>query len=68
VTTVAGDITSEEGRQAALRACAAARHPGQQRRRPAAGRLPRLGPRDLDQGAEANMIAPILMIRAVVDA
>ena len=28
----------------------AGRHPGQQRRRPAAGRLPRLGPRRLDQG------------------
>ena len=28
----------------------AGRHPGQQRRRSAAGRLPRLGPRGLDQG------------------
>ncbi len=44
---VACDITTAEGRAAALAACPAARHPRQQRRRPAAGRFPRLGPRRL---------------------
>ena len=47
-TAVAGDITTPEGRAAALAACPAARHPGQQRRRPAARRLSRLGRGGLD--------------------
>ena len=50
VTAVAVDVTTDAGRKQVLAACPRARHPRQQRRRPAAGRLPRLGPRRLDQG------------------
>jgi NAD(P)-dependent dehydrogenase (short-subunit alcohol dehydrogenase family) len=50
VRTVAGDITTPRAAPRAGRLPAGG-HPGQQRRRPAAGRLPRLGPRRLDQGA-----------------
>ena len=51
VAWVACDITTPEGRAAALAACPRARHPGQQRRRAAAGRFPRLGPRGVDPRA-----------------
>ena len=51
VTAVPGDITTEAGRTAALAACPDAGYPGQQRRRTAAGRFPRLGPRCLDPRA-----------------
>ena len=51
VRAVAGDITTAGRPRRGARRLPAGRHPGQQRRRPAAGRLPRLGPRRLDQGA-----------------
>ena len=45
----------------------AARHPRQQRRRPAAGRLPRLGSRRWIRALDANMLTPIELIKATVD-
>ncbi len=51
VRAVAGDITTRRRPRRRAGGLPAGRHPGQQRRRPAAGRLPRLGPRRLDQGA-----------------
>jgi len=67
VTPVAGDITTEEGRRAALAALPGARHPGEQRRRSAARRL-----REWDRAAwmkalDANMLTPIELIKATVD-
>jgi 3-oxoacyl-[acyl-carrier protein] reductase len=67
VTTVSGDITSEEGRQAALRACASPDILVNNAGGPPPGDF-----RDWDRetwikALDANMIAPILMIRAVVD-
>ena len=50
VTPVPGDITTEAGRAAALAACPEPGHPGEQRRRPAARRFPRMEPRRMDQG------------------
>ena len=50
VTAVARRHHHRAGRAAALAACPRARHPGEQRRRPAARRFPRMGPRRLDQG------------------
>ena len=51
VIAVPGDITTPAGRAAALARLPAGRHPDQQRRRSAAGRLSRLDARRLDQGA-----------------
>ncbi len=67
VTPVAGDITTEEGRRAALAAC-----PSPDILVNNAGGPPPGDFRDWDRDAwvkalEANMIAPILLIRAVVD-
>ncbi len=67
VTAVPGDITTEEGRQAALRACASPDILVNNAGGPPPGDF-----RDWDRetwikALEANMIAPILMIRAVVD-
>src|SRR5712691_514188 len=67
VTTVPGDITTEEGRQAALRACASPDILVNNAGGPPPGDF-----RDWDRetwikALDANMIAPILMIRAVVD-
>src|SRR5437879_10939112 len=67
VTAVPGDITTEEGRQAALRACATPDILVNNAGGPPPGDF-----RDWDRetwikALEANMIAPILMIRAVVD-
>src|SRR5205807_5643148 len=68
VTTVPGDITTQEGRQAALRACASPDILVNNAGGPPPGDF-----RDWDRetwvkALDANMIAPILMIRAVIDA
>jgi 3-oxoacyl-[acyl-carrier protein] reductase len=67
VATVPGDITTEEGRQAVLRAC-----PAPDILVNNAGGPPPGDFRDWDRDTwikalDANMIAPILLIRAVVD-
>jgi len=67
VTAVPGDISTDEGRQAALRACASPDILVNNAGGPPPGDF-----RDWDRetwikALEANMIAPILMIRAVVD-
>ena len=67
VTTVTGDITTEEGRRAALAAC-----PAPDILVNNAGGPPPGDFRDWDREAwvkalDANMIAPILLIRAVID-
>ncbi|HEX9049555.1 MAG TPA: SDR family oxidoreductase [Anaeromyxobacter sp.] len=67
VTPVAGDVTTEEGRRAALAAC-----PAPDILVNNAGGPPPGDFRDWDRDAwvralEANMITPILLIRAVVD-
>src|SRR5205823_7015676 len=67
VTAVPGDISTEEGRQAALRACASPDILVNNAGGPPPGDF-----RDWDRetwikALETNMIAPILMIRAVVD-
>ncbi len=51
VAWVACDITTPDGRARALGACPRSGHPGEQRRRAAAGRFPRLGPRGVDSRA-----------------
>jgi 3-oxoacyl-[acyl-carrier protein] reductase len=58
VRAVAGDITTDAGRAAALAACPAGGHPGQQRRRAAARRLPRLGPRRVDRRPRRQHAGP----------
>ena len=67
VTAVPGDISTEEGRQAALRACASPDILVNNAGGPPPGDF-----RDWDRetwikALETNMLAPILMIRAVVD-
>ena len=67
IKTAAGDITTPEGREAALKAC-----PAPDILVNNAGGPPPGDFRDWDRDAwiralDANMIAPILMIRAVVD-
>ena len=67
VKTVAGDITTPEGREAALKAC-----PAPDILVNNAGGPPRGNFRDWDREAwvkalDANMLAPILLIRAVID-
>jgi 3-oxoacyl-[acyl-carrier protein] reductase len=67
VTSVAGDITTEAGRRAALAACAAPDILVNNAGGPPPGNF-----RDWDRNAwvqalDANMIAPILLIRAVLD-
>jgi len=68
VTAVAGDITSPEGREAALKACPSPEILVNNAGGPAPGDF-----RSWDRDAwvkalDANMIAPILLMRAVVDA
>ncbi len=68
VSTVAGDITTPQGREAALKACASPDILINNAGGPPPGDF-----RDWDRDAwmralDANMIAPILMMRAVVDA
>jgi 3-oxoacyl-[acyl-carrier protein] reductase len=67
VTAVAGDITTEEGRRAALAACPAPDILVNNAGGPSPGDF-----RDWDREAwvkalDANMIAPILLVRAVID-
>ena len=67
VSTVAGDITTPQGREAALKACASPDILVNNAGGPPPGDF-----RDWDRDAwikalDANMIAPILMMRAVVD-
>src|SRR6266852_4163145 len=68
VSTVAGDITTPQGREAALKACASPDILINNAGGPPPGDF-----RDWDRDAwikalDANMISPILMMRAVVDA
>jgi 3-oxoacyl-[acyl-carrier protein] reductase len=68
VTAVAGDITTEEGRQAALKACAAPDILVNNAGGPPPGDF-RNWERDAwIKALDANMITPILLIRAVLDA
>ena len=68
VTAVAGDITTEEGRQAALQACAAPDILVNNAGGPPPGDF-RNWERDAwIKALDANMITPILLIRAVIDA
>jgi len=68
VTAVAGDITTQEGRQAALAACAAPDILVTNAGGPPPGDF-RAWDRDAwIKALDANMLAPILLIRAVVDA
>jgi 3-oxoacyl-[acyl-carrier protein] reductase len=67
ISTVAGDITTREGREAALAACASPDILVNNAGGPPPGDF-----RDWDRDAwvkalDANMIAPILMMRAVID-
>src|SRR6267378_5825440 len=67
VTTVAGDITAEEGRQAALRACASPDILVNNAGGPPPGDF-----RDWDRDAwiraiDANMLTPIELIKATID-
>src|SRR6267143_3832409 len=68
VTTVAGDITSEEGRQAALRACASPDILVNNAGGPSPGDFRNWERDTWIKALDANMIAPILLIRAVLDA
>jgi 3-oxoacyl-[acyl-carrier protein] reductase len=68
VTAVAGDITTEEGREAALKACAAPDILVNNAGGPPPGDF-RTWERDTwIKALDANMITPILLIRAVIDA
>jgi len=68
VTAVAGDITTQDGRQAALAACAAPDILVTNAGGPPPGDF-RAWDRDAwIKALDANMLAPILLIRAVVDA
>ncbi len=67
VTAVAGDITTEEGRKAALAACASPDILINNAGGPPPGDFRNWEREAWIQALDANMIAPILMIRAVVD-
>jgi 3-oxoacyl-[acyl-carrier protein] reductase len=67
VKTVVGDITTEEGRQAALRACASPDILVNNAGGPPPGDFRNWGRDDWVKAVDANMITPILLIRAVVD-
>jgi 3-oxoacyl-[acyl-carrier protein] reductase len=68
VTAVAGDITTEEGRQAALKACAAPDILVNNAGGPPPGDFRNWERDTWIKALDANMIAPILLIRAVLDA
>jgi 3-oxoacyl-[acyl-carrier protein] reductase len=68
VTAVAGDITTEEGRQAALKACGSPDILVNNAGGPPPGDFRNWGREDWVKALDANMITPILLIRAVVDA
>jgi 3-oxoacyl-[acyl-carrier protein] reductase len=67
VTAVAGDITTEEGRQAALKACAAPDILVNNAGGPPPGDFRNWERDTWIKALDANMITPILLIRAVVD-
>jgi 3-oxoacyl-[acyl-carrier protein] reductase len=67
VTAVVGDITTEEGREAALKACASPDILVNNAGGPPPGDFRHWGRDDWVKALDANMIAPILLIRAVVD-
>jgi 3-oxoacyl-[acyl-carrier protein] reductase len=67
VKTVVGDITTEEGRQAALKACAAPDILVNNAGGPPPGDFRNWGREEWVKALEANMISPILLIRAVID-
>lgn len=68
VTAVAGDITTEEGRQAALEACASPDILVNNAGGPPPGDFRNWERDTWIKALDANMITPILLIRAVVDA
>ena len=65
--TVAADITTRFGRSAAPSRLPATRHPPQQCRRPAPGRLPRVVAGDWIDALDTMMLSPIEMMRLTVD-
>jgi 3-oxoacyl-[acyl-carrier protein] reductase len=67
VAAVAGDITTEEGRLAALKACPAPDILVNNAGGPPPGDFRNWGRDDWVKAVDANMITPILLIRAVVD-
>jgi 3-oxoacyl-[acyl-carrier protein] reductase len=67
VTAAAGDITTEEGRQAALKACPAPDILVNNAGGPPPGDFRAWQREDWVKALDGNMIAPILLIRAVVD-
>jgi 3-oxoacyl-[acyl-carrier protein] reductase len=67
VTAVAGDIATEEGRRAALAACPSPDILVNNAGGPPPGDFREWERDDWVKAVEANMIAPILMMRAVVD-
>ena len=67
VTVVAGDITTEEGRAAALAACPEPDILVNNAGGPPRGDFRDWGRDDWMKAVDANMITPILMIKAVVD-
>jgi 3-oxoacyl-[acyl-carrier protein] reductase len=68
VTTVAGDITTAEGREAALKACPAPDILVNNAGGPPPGDFRAWDRETWVKALDANMITPILLIRAVVDA
>src|SRR5688572_24301415 len=68
VAAVAGDITTEEGRQSALKACPAPDILVNNAGGPPPGDFRAWDREAWVKALDANMIAPILLIRAVVDA
>ena len=68
VTAVAGDITTEEGRQAALKASGSPDILVNNAGGPPPGDFRKWEREDWVKAVDANMITPILLIRAVVDA
>ncbi|MEK7834854.1 MAG: SDR family NAD(P)-dependent oxidoreductase, partial [Pseudomonadota bacterium] len=67
VTVVAGDITTEEGRAAALAACPEPDILVNNAGGPPRGDFRAWGRDEWMKAVDANMITPILMIKAVVD-
>jgi 3-oxoacyl-[acyl-carrier protein] reductase len=68
VTAVAGDITTEEGRRAALEACGSPDILVNNAGGPPPGDFREWGREAWIKALDANMITPILLIRAVLDA
>ena len=67
VTPVAGDIASEEGRRAALAACPAPDILINNNGGPPPGDFREWNRADWQRACDANMITPILVIKAVID-